>query len=134
MPGNWHARRGVGENVELSKQNVTYHYRNQIIIDVPEPSDNELMARIKSMTGYKKSEHSYIDLPLFLKIYKELKAVAKTRRLDDGIIGPRKLADWVSSTMITKDPELSANFTILPGATTDSQALSELKEKLKDRF
>ena len=54
--------------------------------------------------------------------------------MDDGTIGPRKLADWVMSTMITGDPLVSAKMTMIPGATTDPRSMAELEQKLADLF
>ncbi len=108
--------------------------RNQLIIDLPEPDDDELIARIKSMTDYDDVKHSFIDLKLYLLTYREFQRIAKQRRLDDGVVGPRKLADWVLSTMITQDPVKSAKMTIIPGATADDAGIGELTEKLGEKF
>ena len=55
-------------------------------------------------------------------------------RLEDGVIGPRKLADWVLSTLVTENPNQSAQITIIPGATSDARGIAEMKEKLEDSF
>lgn len=125
-------------NVDLEgcrRLNQAWTDRCQLIIDTTEPDDDELVARVKSMTDYDDIKDSaLIDLYKFVRAYHEMKAVAKKRRLDDGMIGPRHLADWVLSTMITEDPLVSAKITIVPGATSDERGIAELYEKLSDIF
>lgn len=125
-------------NIDLEgcrRMNQAWQDRCQLIIDMEEPSDDELIARVKSMTGFDDSKDSAIvDLDKFVRAYHEFKQIAKRKRLDDGTIGPRKLADWVISTLVTGDPVASAEITIIPGATADEQGISELSEKLLDIF
>ena len=124
-------------NVELEgcrRVNQAWQDRCQLIIDVEEPSDSELIARVKSMTDYDDVADKNIDLSLFVKVYKELKEIARKKRLDDGQIGPRKLADWVMSTMITGNPVQSAKWTIISGATADPDGIAELTTKVQDTF
>lgn len=93
------------------------------------------MERIKSMTDWDDAVDSKnIDLNRFIAAYHQLQELARKRRMDDGTIGPRKLADWVMSTMITGDPLVSAKMTIIPGATTDPRSMAELEQKLADLF
>ena len=54
--------------------------------------------------------------------------------MDDGSIGPRHLADWVLSTLITGDAVQSAGMTIISGATADPRSIAELEEKIADIF
>lgn len=125
-------------NIDLEgcrRMNQAWQDRCQLIIDMEEPSDDELIARVKSMTGFDDSKDAAIvDLDKFVRAYHEFKQIAKRKRLDDGTIGPRKLADWVTSTLVTGDPVASARITIIPGATADEQGISELCEKLGDIF
>lgn len=115
--------------------NQAWQDRCQLIIDLPEPTDDVLKARIQSMVDWDENEHgSQIDLDKFILAYHQLQELARKRRMEDGTIGPRKLADWVASTMITNDPILSANITIVPGATSDPKNMAELREKLTDLF
>lgn len=124
-------------NIDLEgcrKMNQAWQDRCQLIIDVEPPSDEELLSRIKSMTEYDEAEHSFIDLKLFLRAYKELRELAKELCLEDGQIGVRKFADWIESTMITKNPLKSAAWTVISGATADTQGIAELTEKLNNFF
>lgn len=93
------------------------------------------MARVKSMVDWDdNADSAVVDLSRFISAYHQLQELARKRRMDDGTIGPRKLADWVMSTLITKDPVLSAKMTIIPGATTDPRGMAELEQKLSDLF
>lgn len=125
-------------NIDLEgcrRLNQAWVDRCQLIIDVAEPDDNELVARVKSMTDYDDAKDgTLIDLYKFVRAYHEMKEIAKKRRLDDGVIGPRHLAGWVLSTMITGDALVSAKYTIVPGATADERGIAELLEKLSDLF
>lgn len=125
-------------NVDLEgcrNMNQAWQDRCQLIIELPEPTDAVLMERIKSMTDWDDAVDSKnIDLNRFIAAYHQLQELARKRRMDDGTIGPRKLADWVMSTMITGDPLVSAKMTIIPGATTDSRSMAELEQKLADLF
>ena len=122
-------------NIDLEgcrQLNQAWVDRCQLIIDLKEPSDDELIARIKSMTGYDDVKDADIDLGRFVQAYHGLKEIAKRKRLDDGQIGPRKLADWVLSTMITRDAKTSAEMTIISGATADEAGMEELRQKIED--
>lgn len=125
-------------NIDLEgcrRMNQAWQDRCQLIIDMQEPDDAELITRIKAMTGFDDAKDgSLVDLDKFVRAYHEFKKIAKSKRLDDGTIGPRKLADWVTSTLVTGDPVLSAKITIIPGATADKQGIAELEQKLGDIF
>lgn len=125
-------------NIDLEgcrRMNQAWQDRCQLIVDMDEPDDTELMERIKSMTGFDDATDGVVvDLDKFVRAYHEFKSIAKKKRLDDGTIGPRKLADWVMSTLVTKDPVMSARMTIIPGATADERGMAELIEKLGDIF
>lgn len=126
-------------NIDLEgcrQLNQAWVDRCQLIIELPEPADEVLMARLKSMVDWDENDAATkaVDLDKFMKAYHELKEIARKRRLDDGTIGPRKLADWVMSTMITQDPVTSAKMTIIPGATADTSGMAELEQKIMDIF
>lgn len=125
-------------NVDLEgcrNMNQAWQDRCQLIIELPEPTDDVLMARVKSMVDWDdNTDSAVVDLPRFISAYHQLQELARKHRMDDGTIGPRKLADWVMSTLITKDPVLSAKMTIIPGATTDPRGMAELEQKLSDLF
>ena len=108
--------------------------RCQLIIDVKEVGDEELITRVKAMVDYDENNDEFIDFNKFVDVYKGLKEIARKRHLDDGQIGPRKLADWISSTLITNDPVESAKMTIIPGATADFRGMQELLQKVEDFF
>lgn len=103
---------------------------------MPEPTDEVLLERLKAMVDFDQvPDAASIDLKRFVSAYKQLKEIAKKKRLDDGVIGPRKLADWVQSFLwVTRDPILSAEITIIPGATSDAGGISELRQKIQDLF
>lgn len=124
-------------NVDLEgtrNMNQAWQDRCQLIIELPQPSDEVLIERIKAMTDYDDVKDAAIDLPRFVDAYHQLQEIARKKRLDDGVIGPRKLADWVLSTMVTGDPALSAEITIITGATSDVSGMAELRTKINDLF
>lgn len=125
-------------NIDLEgcrRMNQAWQDRCQLIIDMEEPNDNELKERVIAMTGYDETtDAGIVDLDKFIRIYHEFKQIAKRKRLDDGTIGPRKLADWVTSTLVTEDPIESAMITIIPGATADPDGIAEMREKLDQLF
>lgn len=125
-------------NVDLEgcrQLNQAWMDRCQLIIELPEPSDEVLVARVKAMVDWREDEDaSIVDLDVFLNAYHALKELAKKNHISSGVIGPRKLADWVMSTLITGDPILSANMTIVTGGSTDPQEMDEFKQKLRDLF
>lgn len=115
--------------------NQAWTDRCQLIIDLAEPDDDELLARIKAMTGFEDAtDGQIVDLDKFIQAYHAIKELCETHRMDDGSIGPRHLADWVLSTLITQDPVQSARMTIISGATADPRYIAELEEKLTDLF
>ena len=125
-------------NIDLEgcrQMNQAWMDRCQLIIELPEPPDEVLLSRIKSMVDWDEQRDSkVVDLNRFLKVYKELKELSRKHRMDDGTIGPRKFADWVQSTLVTGDPVISAKMTIIPGASTDPRNMEELEQKLRDSF
>ncbi len=126
-------------NIDLEgcrNMNQAWQDRCQLIIDLPEPTDEVLLERLKAMVDFDQvPDAASIDLKRFVSAYKQLKEIAKKKRLDDGVIGPRKLADWVQSFLwVTRDPILSAEITIIPGATSDAGGISELRQKIQDLF
>lgn len=115
--------------------NQAWQDRCQLIIDLPEPTEEVLKARVKSMVNWDEANDSKIvDLDRFISVYRSLQEIARKHRLEDGVIGPRKLADWVLSTLVTENPNQSAQITIIPGATSDARGIAEMKEKLEDSF
>ena len=101
----------------------------------PEPTEEVLKARVKSMVNWDETNDSKIvDLDRFISVYRSLQEIARKHRLEDGVIGPRKLADWVLSTLVTENPNQSAQITIIPGATSDARGIAEMKENMEDRF
>lgn len=115
--------------------NQAWQDRCQLIIDLPEPTEEVLKARVKSMVNWDETNDSKIvDLDRFISVYRSLQEIARKHRLEDGVIGPRKLADWVLSTLVTENPNQSAQITIIPGATSDARGIAEMKEKLEDSF
>lgn len=115
--------------------NQAWTDRCQLIIDLAEPNDEELLARIKAMTGFDDAtDGKIVDLNRFIQSYHAVKELTKTHRMDDGSIGPRHLADWVLSTLITGDAVQSAGMTIISGATADPRSIAELEEKIADIF
>lgn len=122
-------------NIDLEgckRLNQAWQDRCQLIIDLGEPDEAELILRIKSMTGYDDANDKDVDLNKFVSCYYQLKTIVHDRRLVDGTIGPRKLADWIVSTMITHSVLDSAEMTIIPGATTDENGQEELRQKIQD--
>lgn len=115
--------------------NQAWTDRCQLIIDLAEPNDEELIARIKAMTGFDDAtDGKIVDLDRFLQAYHAIKELTQAHRMDDGSIGPRHLADWVLSTLITGDAVQSAGMTIISGATADPRSIAELEEKIADIF
>lgn len=116
-------------------QNLTYSHRNPIILDWEDPDDAELIERVKAMTDYDETVHGgIIDLPVFVDAYHRIASVVKKRHVNDGVVGPRKLADWVQVTMVTHSPRQSARKTIIPGATFDKAVKDELCGIVDDLF
>lgn len=125
-------------NIDLEgcrQVNQAWQDRCQIIMEVSEPSDAVLLNRIKAMVDWDEPNDSQIvDLDKFLRAYHMLKELSSKLRISSGVIGPRKLADWVMSTLITGDPVASANLTIIPGGSSDPEEMAELRQKLRDLF
>ena len=125
-------------NIDLEgcrRMNQAWQDRCQLIIDMKEPDDKELKARVIAMTGYDEdTDAGIVDLDKFIRAYHEFKQISKRKRLDDGTIGPRKLADWVTSSLVTENPVESAMITIIPGATADPDGIAEMQEKLSQLF
>lgn len=126
-------------NVDLEgcrNMNQAWMDRCQLIVDLPEPPDEVLIERIKSMVNWDETNPAFanIDLDRFVNAYHQLQEVAHKHRMEDGTIGPRKLADWVLATAIFGDVIKAAQMTIITGATTDKRNKAELLEKLADLF
>lgn len=124
-------------NIDLEgcrRINQAWLDRCQLILDVKAPDDAELIARVKSMTGFDEQAYPDLKIETFIRAYNELQAISKKHGVDDGVIGPRKLADWVLSSMITNEPAVSANMTIISGATSETDVLEEMDEKIRAIF
>lgn len=114
--------------------NQAWQDRHPIIIDLEDPDDSELLARVKAMTDYDDTKNGNIDLTVFLDAYHKIGAYLRKHHIDDGTAGPRKLADWVQTTMVLDSAREAASITIIPGATSDRQAQGDLMDMICDMF
>ena len=114
--------------------NQAYQDRNALIVDLDAPSDAELKARIIANTGFDAAKYPNINIDMFIRAYNELQTIAKSRRLTDGVIGPRKLSSWVMATMFMGSPRKAAESTIISGGTTDPDGKADLRQKVMELF
>ncbi len=114
--------------------NQAWISRCQLIVDMNEPSDEELAERVRLATGFRAEDYPNIDLAKFIDAYRQLRETAAKKHMTDGDLGPRQLVNWLLSTMITGDPVVSASMTVIPSATARERGQRELTEKIKDIF
>lgn len=96
--------------------------RLMLKVEVKEPEAGTLVKRAMNITGCTQKG-------VVANMVKCVKAISKKCQADmitDGCCGSRELFSWVQSYMITQDEMISANYTVIPSATSDEEAQAEL--------
>ena len=91
--------------------------RMNLVFDFDEPTDKDMIARAKAVTGCNDDE----ALDLMVSVIRDIQQRCQETRITDGVCGMRELFSWVQSYMITNDMMESAMFTILSSVSADPE-------------
>ena len=89
--------------------------RMDLVIDVEEPEINEVINRLRAITGCNDDN----ELRLMAETVNEIQTFCNSNQINEGVCGMRELISWVQSYQITGDIAKSAEWTILSSVTAD---------------
>lgn len=98
--------------------------RMQIIIDMKEPTEDEIIQRVMQASGCEEGERNMIKR--MTSVFLDIKKHCREKIIQDGSVGMRELIDWAQSYRITKDAYQSALYTIIPSASMEEESREEL--------
>lgn len=96
--------------------------RMQMIIDMKEPSFEDIVQRVLNVSGCTDEEM----VGNMTTVYWDMKQHCREKIIQDGSVGIRELIDWVESYMVTKRAYKSALYTIIPSASSDEESRQDL--------
>lgn len=96
--------------------------RMQLIIDMQEPSFEDIVQRVLNVSGCTDEEM----VRNMTTVYWDMKQHCREKIIQDGSVGIRELIDWVESYMVTKKAYKSALYTIVPSASADEESRQDL--------
>lgn len=89
--------------------------RMSLVRDIELPSPEVMVQRAMSVTG----ATDEILVGKMVDVVNTMEDYCRKNSITDGAVGMRSLIDWIASTEITKDPYLSALYTVVSKATSD---------------
>jgi len=89
--------------------------RMNLVFDIDEPTEDDMVARVKSITGCADED----DLFLMVSVVKDIQLRCHETSITDGSCGMRELVSWAQSYMITNNMLESAKYTILSSVSAD---------------
>lgn len=102
--------------------------RMNLIMDMDEPDEDTLVARVLGITGC--TDKSAVVT--MARIIKSISEYCKQNLITDGCCGVRELISWVQSYMICKDIEEAANITVLSSVSADLDSREEVRQNCID--
>ena len=102
--------------------------RMNLIMDMDEPDEDTLVARVLGITGC--TDKSAVVT--MARIVKSISEYCKQNLITDGCCGVRELISWVQSYMICKDIEAAANITVLSSVSADIDSREEIRQNCID--
>jgi MoxR-like ATPase len=97
--------------------------RMNLVMDIPEPTEDTLVARVAGITGC--TDHRAIRL--MAKLIKQISTYCKEAMITDGSCGVRELISWVQSFMICEDIMEAAHYTVLSSVSSDEDCRLEVQ-------
>lgn len=94
------------------------------------PSDDEIIERIKSNTGFDDTK----TIRKMLKVQNAMCRVLQTSGEENYSCGTRELCNWISWYVLLGDAYESAKDTIIPLATQNEELMSELESCVLTEF
>ena len=104
--------------------------RMNLIMDIDEPDEDTLVARVLGITGC--TDKSAVVT--MARIVKSISEYCRQNLITDGCCGVRELISWVQSYMICKDIEAAANITVLSSVSADVDSREEIRQNCIDTF
>jgi len=98
--------------------------RMNLIMDIGEPSQEDLVSRVSAITGFNDEE----VLTLMASVVKDIQTHCRETMITDGCCGVRELIAWVQSYMVTGNLAESAEYTIL----SSTSACPESRESVRN--
>lgn len=115
--------------------NQSFLRRFQFKAIVENPKGAEELKRLKAMVGYKKSDFVTEQMmKQMLDVTHRIKSKCDDLDLTEGDIGICETADWVNSANILYSVATAADYTIIPSATQDDDAVSQLRQIVRQTF
>ncbi|MFR3791436.1 MAG: AAA family ATPase [Blautia massiliensis (ex Durand et al. 2017)] len=115
--------------------NQSFLRRFQFKAIVKNPTGTEELVRLKNMVGYDKSDYVSVEQMMkMLDVAKQIKEKCDELDLTEGDIGICEVADWVNAANMIESIRLSANYTIIPSATQDSDAIEQMEDIVAQKF
>ena len=103
--------------------NQSFIDRHHLIVDMKCPDDKVIIERIKGMTGCGNDVPLQTMVDCIHQIAKKCQTCGAT---DGNVNSMRSLANWVQAGMLIGDYAKAAEWTVVSGATSDSQTREEL--------
>lgn len=115
--------------------NQSFLRRFQFKAIVKNPEGYEQLARLKDMVGYKDDDYvTETNLESMLDVAKQIKDLCESLDLTEGDIGICEVADWVNAANMVDSIRNAAEWTIIPSATQDEDAIQQMKDIIQQKF
>lgn len=115
--------------------NQSFLRRFQFKAIVKNPTGTEELVRLKNMVGYDSADYVSTDKMMkMLDIAKQIKEKCNELDLTEGDIGICEVADWVNAANMIGSVRESANYTIIPSATQDDDAIEQMEDIVAQKF
>ena len=102
--------------------------RMNLIMDINEPDENTLVARVSGITGC----GDLSSIRQMAKLIKQISSHCKESMITDGSCGVRELISWVQSFMICNDIMEAALYTVLSSVSADEDCRLEVQTACLD--
>jgi len=96
--------------------------RMNLVLDIDEPSEDDLVARVSAITGCTDIE----SISLMASVIKDIQRRCRKTMISDGSCGVREFISWTQSFMITRDMEESARYTVASSVSANPESREEI--------
>lgn len=110
--------------------NQAFYSRLKLKIKMDTPEDEEIVKRVKSISGFDDDA----ELANMLCVFKGIRERCIAESIIDGSVGVREFADWAMVTRINNDPYRAALYTIIPSATIDEKYQGEFASGILQQY
>lgn len=116
--------------VGCKKPNQSVLRRMNNVYDIELPSNEEIMKRVETNTGFKDRK----ILKKMISCMKSINDYLTSEMIDDGVCGVSEIIDWVSTLQITGDIVEAARSTVVSKATDSPEEQSQVAAKIETYF